>query len=147
MRWSPFKQDLEKSKQSEQCQQSTSSGITHKNTSSSKSKSVAKSSKRNLFQTKNKKKSKSSKLPVSSSESDLNEEPKLVSTDDEDSADEECLYCLQRYKTDLKNEKWIRCIKCLFWAYELCAGIEKGKWKTHTCDMCFEIWQVIRKVY
>lgn len=138
---SPFKQDLEKCKQSELCQPSTSSGITHKNTSSSKSKSksVAKSSKRNLFQTKNKKKSKSSKLPVSSSESDLDEEPKLVSTDDEDSADEECLYCLQPYKTDMKNEKWIRCIKCLCWAHELCAGIEKGKWKTYTCDMCFKI--------
>jgi hypothetical protein len=87
---SPFKQDLEKSKQSELCQPSTSSGITHNNTYSSKSKSVAKSSKRNLFQTKTKKKSKSSKLPVSSSESDLDEEPKLVSTDDEDSAKSAC---------------------------------------------------------
>lgn len=140
---SPFKQDLENSKQALLCEPSTSSGITNNTISvKSKPKTVTRSSKRNLFQTKNKnkpsKKSKSSKQPVSSSDSDSDEDPELVQTDDEDSADEECLYCLQPYKTDLTNEKWIRCIKCFCWAHELCAGIDKGKWKTYTCDMCFE---------
>ncbi|KAJ4436619.1 hypothetical protein ANN_16750 [Periplaneta americana] len=30
----------------------------------------------------------------------------------------------------------IRCLKCLRWSHELCAGIDKGAWKTYVCDIC-----------
>lgn len=70
------------------------------------------------------------------SDCDSSFEPFTVSTDDEDSATEECVYCNQPYKNDESGEQWIRCIKCLRWVHELCAGIEKGRWKTYVCDMC-----------
>lgn len=122
------------------CEPSISSGITYSTISEkSKPKTVTRTTKRNSFKTNNKKKptkkSNPSKQPISSGR-DLKEVPEFVQTDDEDSADEECLYCLQPYKTDSLNEKWTRCIKYLSWAHELCAGIDKRKWKT--CDMCFK---------
>ena len=73
---------------------------------------------------------------VPDSDSDSTSEPIIVSTDDEDSADEECVYCSQPYRNDQCGEQWIRCIKCLRWVHELCAGTEKGQWKTYVCDMC-----------
>ena len=47
-----------------------------------------------------------STLSSSSSEDDP---VQLVSTDDEDSADEECIFCFQPYKQDNSGEQWIRC--------------------------------------
>uniref|UniRef100_A0A2S2PYJ0 Uncharacterized protein n=1 Tax=Sipha flava TaxID=143950 RepID=A0A2S2PYJ0_9HEMI len=46
-------------------------------------------------------------------ESSEDEEPQYVDTDNEDSADEDCLYCNEPYKNDVHGEKWIRCIKCV----------------------------------
>lgn len=57
----------------------------------------------------------------------------LISTDNEDSTDEECVYCCQPYKLDECGEQWIRCMKCLRWAHELCFGTEKRRLKTFTC--------------
>lgn len=71
----------------------------------------------------------------SSSSSDDDIVP-LVDTDNEDSADEECLFCYQPYKLDLTGEQWIRCITCKRWAHELCAGTDKKGWKTYICDFC-----------
>ncbi|KAJ8887220.1 hypothetical protein PR048_013435, partial [Dryococelus australis] len=56
----------------------------------------------------------------------------LVLTDDEDSADEEWVFCNQPYKEDYSGDQWIRCIGCLRWVHELCAGVEKRQWKTYT---------------
>lgn len=67
-------------------------------------------------------------------ESSEDEEPHYVDTDNEDSADEDCLYCNEPYKNDIHGEKWIRCIKCVRWAHELCAGVDN--FKTYTCEMC-----------
>lgn len=85
-----------------------------------------KKSKRQLFSNKCKSKS------VAKESSD--EEPIYVETDDEDSADEDCIFCTEPYKNDSKGENWIKCIKCSSWAHELCAGTED--WKTFTCDFC-----------
>lgn len=49
----------------------------------------------------------------------------VISTDDEDSAGEECVYCSQPYKLDKCGEQWICCITCLYWVHELCASINK----------------------
>lgn len=70
-----------------------------------------------------------------SSSSDDEEVP-IVSTDDDDSADEDCMYCNQPYKLDTCGEQWIRCISCLHWVHELCAGVEKNEWKKYVCDFC-----------
>lgn len=40
------------------------------------------------------------------------------------------------YKNDVRNEKWIRCIKCVHWIHKLCAELEKGKWRTFICELC-----------
>lgn len=60
----------------------------------------------------------------------------LVSTDDNHSADEECIYCSQPYREDKNGEGWIRCLNCLQWCHELCAGSDKHSWKTYLCDFC-----------
>ncbi|KAF0705195.1 tigger transposable element-derived protein 6-like, partial [Aphis craccivora] len=67
-------------------------------------------------------------------ESSEDEEPHYIDTDNEDSAEEDCLYCNEPYKNDIHGEKWIRCIKCVRWAHELCAGVDN--YKTYTCEMC-----------
>lgn len=70
-----------------------------------------------------------------SEESDIS--VKLVSTDDEDSAEEcDCIYCGHAYKHDTRGEQWIRCTRCLRWAHELCA--DSDNWKTYVCDTCKE---------
>lgn len=48
---------------------------------------------------------------VSDSSSE-DEEPILVSTDKEGSADEERAYCSGIFSSDTSGEKWISCIKC-----------------------------------
>lgn len=35
------------------------------------------------------------------------EEPQYVNTDNEDSGEEECMYCTEPYKNDVNGEKWI----------------------------------------
>ncbi|CAH2004356.1 unnamed protein product [Acanthoscelides obtectus] len=50
----------------------------------------------------------------------------LVETDDEDSNDEECLFCNESFKNDIHGEQWIRCMSCLGWAHELCAATKEG---------------------
>lgn len=71
----------------------------------------------------------------SSDSDDVDSNVQLVSTDDEDSADEcDCLYCGQPYKLDTRGEQWIRCTKCLLWAHELCADSDNRK--TFVCDHC-----------
>lgn len=77
-------------------------------------------------------KRKCSRHTSSSSEDDV----PLVSTDDEDSADEECIFCGEPYRTDRSGEQWIRCVVCLRWSHELCAGTDRQSWKTYICDMC-----------
>lgn len=76
------------------------------------------------------------KLSVPHDSSDEESDVPYVSTDDEDSADEECLYCCQPFKEDKCGKQWIRCVKCFSWAHELCSGSEKKAWKTFTCDAC-----------
>lgn len=86
-----------------------------------------------LKQAKSKRKAKYELLDDTSEEhSDVS----FVSTDNEDSADEECIYCSQAYKLDKCGEEWIRCIRCLRWAHELCSGTGKTGWKEFTCDFC-----------
>lgn len=64
-------------------------------------------------------------------------EVQTVDTTDCESEDE-CLYCTQTWDKDKPGEKWMRCIKCLMWAHEICAGLnEKDTWKTFVCDRCF----------
>lgn len=76
------------------------------------------------------------KPPPKCDSSDDDMDIPYVSTDDEDSADEECVYCCQPYKHDAGGEQWIRCTCCLRWAHELCSGYDEKGWKTFTCDFC-----------
>lgn len=71
-----------------------------------------------------------------SSESEDEDPIPIVSTDDEDSADEECLYCCNSKEADSSGEQWCRCILCGRWTHYLCAGIEGNDWKTYHCDFC-----------
>ncbi|KAJ4430478.1 hypothetical protein ANN_22694 [Periplaneta americana] len=72
----------------------------------------------------------SNRVPSSSSSED--EPVPLVSTD-EDSTDEACIFCNQAFCKDTCGEQWIRCLKCLRWSHELCAGVDKGAWKKYMC--------------
>lgn len=53
---------------------------------------------------KRKTKSVKKKLFVNGSSSSENEEPQYVITDNEDSADDECLYCNEPFKNDVMGE-------------------------------------------
>lgn len=57
------------------------------------------------------------------SSSSENNDPVHVFTDNDDSADEKCLYCNKPLKNDVLGGKWIHCIECGRWAYEMCVGI------------------------
>lgn len=83
---------------------------------------------------KRKEKSIRKKLFVSKSSSSENEEPLYLSTDNDDSAYEECLYCNGPFKNDILGVKWIRCINCGSWAYEMCAGVDN--FKQFKCELC-----------
>lgn len=76
---------------------------------------------------KRKSKSVKKKLFVNASSSSENEEPQYVITDNEDSADEECLYCNETFKNDVMGETWICCIECKRWTHEMCTGLENLK--------------------
>lgn len=63
-----------------------------------------------------------------------NEKRQYVVTDHEDSADDECIYCQEPYRNDVRGEAWIKCLRCARWAHELCSGVDC--WKTYTCEFC-----------
>jgi hypothetical protein len=74
--------------------------------------------------------------PEISSDESSDQSVHFISADDEDSADEECIYCSLPYRLDKTGENWIRCIKFLRWVHESCAGVEKNDWKTYLCEYC-----------
>lgn len=60
-------------------------------------------------------------------------------TSSDGSSEEECIYCTQPYKNDKNGEAWMRCVQCLRWAHELCAGIpDENDWKTFKCEICLK---------
>lgn len=83
---------------------------------------------------KRKEKSVKKKLFMNVSSYSENEESQYVSTNNEDSADEECLYCNEPFKNDVMGETWICCIKCNRWAHEICTGLENLK--QFNCELC-----------
>lgn len=94
---------------------------------------------RNLEKTKavgkNRKKTYKRRKIKSSDEESPEEEPELVSTDEEDSDndDAECPVCLKTFSQDKKGEKWIRCIKCFEWMHEDCVENPGPKFICSTC--------------
>ena len=54
------------------------------------------------------------------------------SSSEEVDSEDECLYC-----HDFSEEGWIRCVSCLKWAHNSCAGIEsEDEDVTHICALC-----------
>lgn len=87
---------------------------------------------------KNKNKTKKRRKELSSEEESTNDdEPDLVSTDEEDSEndDAECPVCNNTYSQDKKGEKWIRCIQCFQWMHEDCVENPGPKF---VCSICLE---------
>ncbi|CAH2092167.1 unnamed protein product [Euphydryas editha] len=85
----------------------------------------------------NKKRTKKRLKNGSSGEDTSDEEPILVSFDEEDSDDNdaECLVCQKFFSQDTKGEKWIRCTKCFQWMHEDCV---ENPGVNFTCAFCFE---------
>lgn len=54
---------------------------------------------------------------------------------DEDN-DTECLFCTETYSKDNRGEGWIRCVVCLKWGHEACAGIDSDDGEEFTYDLC-----------
>ena len=55
--------------------------------------------------------------------------------DDNSDNDPNCLFCDKLFSKSKKNEQWIKCLVCLKWAHDECAGVEK-KCETFKCDFC-----------
>lgn len=51
-----------------------------------------------------------------------------------------------RTKNDKNGEAWMRCVQCLRWAHELCAGIpDENDWKTFKCEICLKRKDSLKK--
>lgn len=86
-----------------------------------------------------KKKKKRSQSPSITSSED--EEPEYVSTDDEDSTDNddtECPICLGMFSMDRHGEQWIQCTNCFVWSHEKCDKRNKKLLK-YICLNCSEL--------
>ncbi|CAF4891604.1 unnamed protein product [Pieris macdunnoughi] len=59
------------------------------------------------------------------------------SSGDED--DTECMFCTQPYSNDVTGEGWVRCVNCLNWGHEECAGIDSDDFDDFTCDICVTV--------
>jgi len=55
------------------------------------------------------------------------------SLDEGDDDDAECSFCGGKFYKDRSGEQWIKCLKCLDWCYEDCAGVEALNF---VCDLC-----------
>lgn len=58
------------------------------------------------------------------------------SSDADDEDDTECLFCNESYTKDKRGEGWIRCIVCLKWGHDACAGVDPDDVDEFTCDFC-----------
>jgi len=96
----------------------------------------AKENSKPLPKKKQKKNNIKKRLFTSTDKEEIHPKKLCVSTDDDDSADEECIYCSMPYKEDSKGEKWVKCINCCRWCHELCGGVDN--WKTYICDLCIK---------
>ncbi|CAF4935193.1 unnamed protein product [Pieris macdunnoughi] len=63
------------------------------------------------------------------------------SSGDED--DTECMFCTQPYSNDVLGEGWVRCVSCLNWGHEECAGIDSDDFDNFTCDICVTVKGII----
>lgn len=54
----------------------------------------------------------------------------------EEESDTECFFCTESYSKDSKGEGWIRCVVCLKWGHEACAGVDSDDEGDFTCDIC-----------
>lgn len=82
---------------------------------------------------------KTKKYDFSSSDSEDETQVPLVSTDDEDSSDDEdvaCPICGRRFSQDKGGEKWVKCSKCFKWNHELCSS--SSTVKKFVCDFCLD---------
>lgn len=52
-----------------------------------------------------------------------------------DTDDAECLFCGDTYLRSRTGEGWVRCIQCLQWAHDQCAGVEEND-EDYACDNC-----------
>lgn len=96
---------------------------------------------------KNKNKTKKRRKAQSSDDESCNDDdPVLVSTDEEDSEnstdeedsendDAECPVCHNTYSQDKRGEKWIRCIHCFQWMHEDCVDNPGPKF---VCTICLQ---------
>lgn len=79
----------------------------------------------------------------SPSESEAKDCSPVVPTDDDNSADEECLYCCSTKEADCSGEKWCKCTKCGQWTHYLCAGIENNEWKAYLWFLCLTLSSIV----
>lgn len=93
---------------------------------------------RNVFQAKTKKKALDSKKKTGNIKKSKKTTTRISSSDESDvesDTDAECLFCGDTYLRSKGGEGWVRCIQCLLWAHEECAGVEEND-TNYTCDKC-----------
>ncbi|KAK9892690.1 hypothetical protein WA026_021545 [Henosepilachna vigintioctopunctata] len=59
-----------------------------------------------------------------------------ISDSSENESDTECHFCTESYSEDNEGEVWIRCVMCLKWGHEACAGVDNVDEGNFTCDIC-----------
>ncbi|XP_060804467.1 tigger transposable element-derived protein 6-like [Amyelois transitella] len=75
----------------------------------------------------------------------LEEETQKKKEKEEEEEDAECLFCTEPYSKDAMGEGWIRCVECLKWGHEACAGLDSDDEDDFICDFCVDRRGNIRK--
>ncbi|XP_060843181.1 uncharacterized protein LOC132923302 [Rhopalosiphum padi] len=94
---------------------------------SAEKKFKAKAVKRNIFESKQKQKVKTTKRKKAK----MTKENNYTSDEDETF----CLVCMETFSSSKPNEQWIECSKCKFWTHVDCARECKSPF--YRCDNCY----------
>lgn len=62
-------------------------------------------------------------------------EETMISSDEEQNADDACIFCNELYTDSKGKEGWIQCGSCRGWAHEACSNAEEGD-NIFICDFC-----------
>lgn len=50
-----------------------------------------------------------------------------------DEKDAACIFCDEKFSSNVRGELWVQCLMCSLWAHNECAGAEREE---YVCDFC-----------
>lgn len=75
------------------------------------------------------------KKPIKKCKKKVTNYKQIDNTSSDEDQDPECFYCGNSFSSSKKGEGWIKCIQCLRWVHDACAGAEEDD-ENFLCDYC-----------